>query len=104
MKSFANFVTESESRTALAAEIEKFLSQHAKHAAGYDPADPDDDLKYNSPDGYELEAAATTLKHGGMLPRVPNSGWEGGGYAPYFDKKARAWHDDLLARTTLFVK
>ena len=92
------------SRLELAAEIERFLSLHAKHAAGYDPADPDEDLKYNSPDGYELDAAAQLLRSGEALSCSPNSDWSGGGYKPMFDKKAREWHDDLVSRCKPFIR
>jgi hypothetical protein len=79
----------------LADEIMRFLDKHANSAAAYDPEFDDPGERYSSPDACELHVAAERLRRGIAIDRVPWSDWESGGYSPYTDKEAKAWHDDL---------
>jgi len=81
---------------SLASEIDQFLQQHAK----MDASEPEE---YSSPDAGLLKAAADSLRNSGTISSIPFSDWGSGGYKPYLDKKARAWHDSLLAKLKLFI-
>lgn len=82
--------------TELADEIMSFLEKHAKSAAAYEFDDPAE--RYSSPDASELHVAAVRLRRGMGIDRSPWSSWGSGGYAPYGDAEARAWHDALLEK------
>jgi hypothetical protein len=84
----------------LADEIMSFLDKHAKSAASYDPEYDDPAERYSSPDASELHVAAVRLRRGMGIDRSPWSSWGSGGYAPYGDADARAWHDALVEKIT----
>lgn len=81
-------------RVQLGNEILEFLKTHAKLAA--DQSDPE--VKYNSPDGSEMECVALLLLNE-KIPlqsiEIPFSSYNSGGYQPYNDEKAKSWHDEL---------
>jgi hypothetical protein len=81
--------------TELADEIMRFLDKHAKSAADYDPEYDDPSERYSSPDASEMHVAAEKLRRGLAVGRIPWSSWGSGGYAPYGDAEAKAWHDAL---------
>jgi hypothetical protein len=86
---------------ALAAEILRFLGQHAKSAADFDP-DPDEpSCRYNGPVPATLHAAAEALASGQDVPRVW-SRWGSGCYRPLGDSAAEAWHNRLVAAVPNF--
>ncbi|NTF17948.1 hypothetical protein G6L37_05995 [Agrobacterium rubi] len=89
--------------TELADEIMRFLDKHAKSSAAYDPAHDEPEERYNSPDGSELHLAAIRLRTGQGFDRHPWSDWGSGGYEPYNDPEARAWHDELVRKISLTV-
>jgi hypothetical protein len=82
----------------LADEIMRFLEKHANSSASYDPEYDEPGDRYSSPDASELHIAAERLRHGMGVERVPWSSWGSGGYAPYSDNQARAWHDQLVEK------
>lgn len=88
----------------LADEIMRFLDKHAKSSAAYDPEHDDPAERYNSPDGSELHEAASRLREGQGVDRRPWSSWGSGGYSPYGDAAARAWHDELVRKIGLTVE
>lgn len=79
----------------LADEIMRFLDKHANSAADYDPEFDDPGDRYSSPDASEMHIAAERLRRGIAIDRGPWSSWGSGGYSPYTDKEAQAWHDEL---------
>lgn len=81
-------------RLELAVEIRSFLAKHAKLT----PTVP---AEWSSPDAYELEAAAAALEQGGEV-RYPHSEWGSGGYQPYVDAKAQAWHDRIIRSVLIY--
>jgi len=84
-------------RVKLGNEILEFLKIHAKLNA--DQSDPE--VKYNSPDGSEMETAALLLLDEKVpLNSIdsPFSSYGSGGYQPLNDKKAQEWHDSLKKR------
>ena len=83
------------SHEEIAANIFRFLASHAKTAADFDPAFDQDADRYSSPDAALLHAAAERIAVGQMPDRVMSS-WESGGFTPYTDRAARAWHDNLV--------
>lgn len=87
--------------TELADEVMRFLEKHAKSAADYDPDFDRPEERYSSPDAAELHLAAEILRSGRGVDRRPWSEWGSGGYGPYGDSEARAWHDDLVNRLAL---
>jgi hypothetical protein len=82
----------------LADEIMRFLDKHAKSAASYDPQFDDPADRYSSPDACELHLAAERLRRGMGIDRTPWSDWGSGGYAPYSDQDAKAWHAELVEK------
>lgn len=82
----------------LADEIMRFLDKHANSSASYDPETDEPGDRYSSPDACELHVAAERLRRGMGIDRSPWSEWGSGGYSPYTDKTARAWHDDLVEK------
>lgn len=88
---------------ALAEEIMRFLDKHAKSSASYDPEVDDPEERYSSPDASELHAASVRLSRGEGYDRHPWSDWGSGGYGPYTDKEAKAWHDELVRKIGLTV-
>lgn len=82
----------------LADEIMRFLDKHANSAASYDPDFDDPGERYSSPDASELHVSAERLRRGIAIDRVPWSEWGSGGYSPYSDKTAKAWHDELVEK------
>lgn len=82
----------------LADEIMRFLDKHANSAAAYDPEFDEPGDRYSSPDACELHVAAERLRRGIAIDRAPWSDWGSGGYSPYTDKEAKAWHDELVEK------
>lgn len=80
-------------KQSLVQEIEEFLSKHGKKAH-----DEDEGEYWNSPDAQSLEFFKIRLEAGDDPKQIsyPNSSWESGGYKPYSDKEAKAWHDNIL--------
>lgn len=78
-------------------EIVDFLAAHGKR-------DANDPQEWSSPDACQMENAAALLMNDMVPDSVPFSDWGGGGYKPYNDKRARAWHDRLLERISAVVK
>jgi hypothetical protein len=89
--------------TELADEIMRFLDKHANSAACYDPEHDEPGDRYSSPDACELHVAAERLRRGIGIDRVPWSDWGSGGYSPYTDKNASAWHADLVEKISARV-
>lgn len=83
----------------LAKEVRQFLEDHARIDVRYDPEWDEPQDRWSSPDASELDYAASEME-AGRIPDYPRSSWESGGYEPYEDKEAKAWHDDLLQRIT----
>lgn len=79
----------------LAADITRLLATHAGRRPDFDPKWDGPEEQYTSPDAGILHAAAEQLARG-EAPEPVNSSWESGGYRPYPDKDARAWHDRLV--------
>lgn len=73
----------------LSTKIRNFLSKYAKLQPGTS--------QYNSPDAYQLEAAALELEKTGSISKLPWSEWGSGGYGPYTSKRGRKQHDDILS-------
>lgn len=89
-------------RIKLGNEILEFLKAHAKLAA--DQSDPE--VKYNSPDGSEMETAAVLLLDEKVPLNsidVPFSSYGSGGYQPLNDKNVQAKHDSLKQRVRLLT-
>lgn len=83
-------------RQQLGKEILDFLAKHAKLSAHDDP-----DVKYNSPDGSEMECAAELLLNDKVPLQsidTPHSSWASGGYKPENDSNAKLWHDTLKSK------
>jgi hypothetical protein len=81
----------------LIAEIRRFVALHAKE-------DVNEPGMLSSPDAYQMLEAAESLQTKGFITHIPFSEWSSGGYKPYLDKKAKAWHDALLVKLQPFVK
>lgn len=87
----------------LAAEIQEFLSKHAGIRPDYVAGEEDPEERFTSPDASCMSAAAHFLNEGLDLRAVPWSSWSSGGYKPYVDNEARAWHDRLKEECKQFV-
>ncbi len=85
-------------RRTLAAEIHEFLAEHARKSNSYDFVYDRIDERFYGPDPAVLEAAAIAMDKGCEIDIPIRSDWGSGLYKPYSDEKARAWHDDLVAR------
>lgn len=81
----------------LITEIELFLKNHGKKDQGSDP-----DVIWSSPDAHELDRVKNQLKNNVEQIQTPNSSWESGGYSPYTDIKAKAWHNEILRKIKSF--
>lgn len=91
-------------RNELADEISRFLEAHANSAASYDPAYDEPGDRYSSPDAAELHGVAELIRSvEGVPSRVPWSDWGSGGFSPYGDTDARAWHDAILVKIGEFM-
>lgn len=77
----------------LAKRIYDFLDKYAVVVPDYQEGD---DVKYSSPDAYQLLACAYYLRVGKKLPQFPFSDWGSGGYKPYSSEEGRKEHDFLL--------
>lgn len=88
-------------RQQLATEILEFLEKHGKKAVN------DDQGKWNSPDGSEMECVAELFMNEKIKLSdidIPHSNWESGGYQPYADAKAKQWHNDLKQRAIKLIR
>jgi hypothetical protein len=85
-------------KKALAREIREFIEKHAGIAANYDPKYDSPEDRFSSPDASMLEAAANLLDEGRDIEFYVDSEWGSGGYHPYNDESAKAWHNTLVEK------
>lgn len=83
----------------LITEIELFLNNHGKKDQGLNP-----EVIWSSPDANEIDRVKNQLMTEDSIIQLPNSSWESGGYTPYSDLKAKAWHNEILRKIKVFNK
>lgn len=79
----------------LSEEIQRFLSEHAKISARYDPEFHRPEERFSSPDASTLEYAAKVLERGEVPDRRQvHSEWGSGGYKG----DGKEWHDSIMEK------